>query len=85
MGRTLLLGCVINRNLTQSLWLENYLLRKQKACQLCHLLVSPDSYRGSELTLSVHSQGSLKHRAPRKDGFHPGEAKDEREAFPLVL
>lgn len=48
-------------------------------------LWSPDSYRGSEMTLSVHSQGSLKHRAPRKDGFHPGEAKGEREAFPLVL
>lgn len=37
------------------------------------------------MTLSVHSQVSLKHRAPRKDGFHPGEAKGEREAFPLVL
>lgn len=34
--------------------------------------------------LSMHSQGSLKHRAPRKDGFHPEKAEKEREALTLV-
>lgn len=36
------------------------------------------------MTLPMHSQGSLKHRAPRKDGFHPEEAEEEREALTLV-
>lgn len=79
---------MVNRNLTQSLRLENCPLRKQKALASASpssTCGSPDSSRGSELTLSMHSQGSLKHRAPRKDGFDPGEAKDGREALTLVL
>lgn len=57
----------------------------KRRISLAIYLWSPDSYRGSELTLSMHSQGSLKHRAPKEDGFHPGEAEDEREALTLVL
>lgn len=52
----------------------------EEAHQTSHLLTVP---RGSEVTRPCVLRDHFS-RAPRKDGFYPGEAAEEREVFTLV-